>query len=391
MTAPLVRIGDVVRRVESIDPRAHPDHTFAYIDISSVNNRSKRIATTRPVMGKEAPSRARLQVRTDDVLVATTRPYLNAVAMVPRAFDGDICSTGFAVLRADELLDPRYLFLFVQSPMFIRPLSALVQGALYPAVSDRDVLSQRLPLPERVEQSRIAAELTEQFGAINRARTIVGQRLALANDLAKVELRSAFQKAAGQGPEVRLGDIAEVAAQQVDPRLPQFASMPLVNGENIESGTCRITFHRTASEEGVISPKYLFRPGDVLYSKLRPYLRKAVVAESVGLCSADMYPITVDKALVDSGYLCWLLVSHLFTAYAVAESARARMPKLNREQLFRFSLHLPPLDAQRRLVAKLTRRLSAVESVKRSTAEQLGAIDDLQTAILRKAFGDVDP
>jgi type I restriction enzyme, S subunit len=60
-------------------------------------------------LGQDAPSRARKVVQTEDVLVSTTRPNLNAVAMVPDKFNDQIASTGFDVLRAPSI-DPRWLF-----------------------------------------------------------------------------------------------------------------------------------------------------------------------------------------------------------------------------------------------------------------------------------------
>src|SRR4051794_40005231 len=98
---------------------------------------------------------------------------------------------------------------------------------------------------------------------------------------------------------VRLGDVVSIVANQVDPRLLRYATLPSINGENIESGTTRILFRRTAAEERAISPKYEVAVGDIVYSKLRPYLKKAVVADEPGLCSADAYPLRVDPGLAD--------------------------------------------------------------------------------------------
>jgi type I restriction enzyme S subunit len=139
----------------------------------------------------------------------------------------------------------------------------------------------------------------------------------------------------------RLGEICEITARQVDPKVPEFGALPHVNGENIEGGTCRLLYLRTAAEEGMTSGKYLFEPGDVLYSKLRPYLRKAVVVDFRGVCSADMYPIRVNRAVLDPHFAAWMLVTEEFTRYADGESRRARMPKLNREQLFAWQAPLP--------------------------------------------------
>jgi type I restriction enzyme S subunit len=185
---------------------------------------------------------------------------------------------------------------------------------------------------------------------------------------------------------VRLGDICGITAKQVDPRIAEFAALPHVNGTRIESGTCRLLHLEAASNAGLISGKYLFDSGDVLYSKLRPYLRKVVVAESRGVCSADMYPIRVTREMVDPRFLARLLVTDEFTRYAIEESARARMPKLNREQLFAWETALPPLDEQHRILAMLEGQMAVVERARVAAEAQLGAAKALSAAQLRAIF-----
>src|SRR5688572_16980166 len=107
------------------DPRKSPDQMFRYVDISGIDNRSKLITVARSIFGKDAPSRARQVIRTGDVLVATTRPNLNAVAMVPKELDNAICSTGFCVLRPGPDLNAEFLFAFVRSEPFVRGLSEM--------------------------------------------------------------------------------------------------------------------------------------------------------------------------------------------------------------------------------------------------------------------------
>lgn len=177
---------------------------------------------------------------------------------------------------------------------------------------------------------------------------------------------------------VQLGDVVSIVAKQVDPRLPQYRALPLINGENIESGTTRLLFRRTAADEGATSGKFLVATGDVVYSKLRPYLRKAVVAVEPGLCSADSYPLRSDITVLDPHWLAWMLVSDGFTRYASDASARARMPKLNREQLFRYRFEAPSVEAQRRIAADLkdqfevVRRVRSVSDGRRELARSLG-------------------
>ncbi len=77
------------------NPTNEPDKTFKYIDISSVDNKDKKIIKANELLGTEAPSRARKIIRAGDVIVSTTRPNLNAVAVVPQELDNEICSTGY--------------------------------------------------------------------------------------------------------------------------------------------------------------------------------------------------------------------------------------------------------------------------------------------------------
>ena len=132
---------------EQRDPRAKPTEEFFYVDIASVDNEAKAIGTTKPMMGADAPSRARKVIRGGDVIVSTVRPNLNAVALVPVSLDNEMCSTGFSVLRPSPKLLSGYLFAFVRSSGFIGDLVARTTGANYPAVNDSDVKAVLLPVP----------------------------------------------------------------------------------------------------------------------------------------------------------------------------------------------------------------------------------------------------
>jgi type I restriction enzyme S subunit len=95
------------------------------------------------------------------VIFATTRPYLKNIAIVPPELDGQICSTGFCVLRVDKaIIDPRFLFYVCRSDTIVEQLSqGNLRGASYPAVTDKDVFDSIISLPPLSEQRRIVAEL----------------------------------------------------------------------------------------------------------------------------------------------------------------------------------------------------------------------------------------
>ncbi|MEN9353528.1 MAG: hypothetical protein RL318_853, partial [Fibrobacterota bacterium] len=86
--------------------------------------------------------------------------------------------------------------------------------------------------------------------------------------------------------------VVDIAGGQVDPENEQYSSMNLIAPNHIESGTGRLLGMETAAEQSAESGKYLCKAGDVIYSKIRPALRKACIAPEDCLCSADMYPLS---------------------------------------------------------------------------------------------------
>ena len=177
---------------ENIDPAKNPTLAFSYIDISSIDRDRKVIKSPSVVYGKDAPSRARKAVKSGDVLVSTTRPNLNAVALVGPELDGEVCSTGLCVLRPGPDLMKEYLFRFVTTDRFVRSLSDLVSGALYPAVTDAQVLNQEIPLPPLAEQRRLVAELERENTAAGRAEALARQQLADIKAVPAALLREVF-------------------------------------------------------------------------------------------------------------------------------------------------------------------------------------------------------
>ena len=188
-----------------------------------------------------------------------------------------------------------------------------------------------------------------------------------------------------------LGNIIEIRNGQVDPKDPDFNQMTLVAPNHIESGTGRLREKVTALEQDAISGKYYVESGQVIYSKIRPYLRKAVLADEDCLCSADAYPIS-GKEQLDNRFLLLTALSERFTYYAVSASGRTGIPKVNREDLSDFIVALPPLTEQRRIAAMLGAWDRAIATAQHLLAAQQerkrGLMQELLTGRRRfKGFG----
>ena len=96
--------------------------------------------------------------------------------------------------------------------------------------------------------------------------------------------------------------------------------------DSIEKGSGRLLGHRTVEESGARGPNNRFYKGQILYSKIRPSLNKAVIAPYNGLCSTDMYPI---ETLVDASFMLKVILSEIFLEQVRQAENRVKMPKLN--------------------------------------------------------------
>jgi type I restriction enzyme, S subunit len=139
--------------------------------------------------------------------------------------------------------------------------------------------------------------------------------------------------------------VATIASNLVPPKA--WSHLPHIAPDNIERDTGRLLPFRTIAEDAVTSPKHLFKEGQLLYSKIRPYLNKCVRAGFRGLCSADMYPL---DAHIETAYLHYYILSRQFVS-AVSDAAGSRtvLPKTNQDQLANVPVPVAAEPEQRRI------------------------------------------
>lgn len=122
--------------------------------------------------------------------------------------------------------------------------------------------------------------------------------------------------------------------------------------EDIEKDTSRLTAKIRAKERRFRSSKNRFSNGDVLYGKLRPYLDKVVLADENGVCSTEIIPVTIFAGILPQ-YLRWFLKSPFFKAYASGSTHGMNLPRMSTEAGRNAVFPLAPLAEQRRIVTKV--------------------------------------
>lgn len=279
-------------------------------------------------------------------------PIDEGVLSFQSLYDEAIVSPAYDVwdVRQPEIVDPRFLERVLRSPRALAFYRSKLQGttARRRTLPDDIFLSLPVRLPDLRGQSD-AISILDKTASLLRKRQ---EAIRLADEF----LRAVFFDMFGSldslsNSPVSLGEVVEIDAPMVDPVREEFADLLHVGPDRIEKNTGQLLECLTAREEGLISKKFLFDESYVLYSKIRPYLRKCALATFRGLCSADMYPVRPREGRVTREFIWGLLLSDRFDQYILTLPDRANIPKLNRVELNAFQFRLPPVALQNKYSA----------------------------------------
>lgn len=160
---------------------------------------------------------------------------------------------------------------------------------------------------------------------------------------------------------VRLGDISTYAQtkRKISPN-DITGDMWSLDLEDIEKDTGAIINKLCASERKISGDKVVFTKGNILYSKLRPYLLKILVAPDDGICSPELVPFDTYGKIYNE-YVMWVLrAPHVnFTVNSV--SYGVKMPRVGTETMVNLLIPLPPLEEQQRIVSKIEEILPYID------------------------------
>ncbi len=121
--------------------------------------------------------------------------------------------------------------------------------------------------------------------------------------------------------------------------------------EDIQKETGNILVKTKASERKISGDKVRFHKGQVLYSKLRPYLKKILVAPDDGICTPELVPF--NTYLIDAEYLVNVLKSPHIDYVMNTVTYGVKMPRVGTDTMTNLLIPLPPLGEQRRIVSKI--------------------------------------
>ncbi|MCL4266665.1 MAG: restriction endonuclease subunit S [Anaerolineae bacterium] len=402
-------IADIAEDTARRNPTSTPVDPFQYVDISSVDNEKGAIKLdeVRTIEGKDAPSRARKVIHESDVIIATTRPYLRNIALIPQVLDDQICSTGFCVIRAKTgLADPRYLYFACRSQFFINQLIPKQRGANYPAVTDSNVYETQIPVPysdepERslVEQQRIVARIEALLAEVREMRKL---QVAITADVDPL-MRSILAETFPNTPEdkkpgwewVRLGDLGKNVGGGT-PRKSEPAywggKIPWVSPKDmkirvIEDAQDHVTEIGVEQSSTKLIPTksilIVFRSGILAHS-----LPIAIAGRDLTI-NQDMKAIILDSGYVPD-YVAYALQAREQHLVTTCVKKGPTVHSIVGDKFWQEKVPIPigsnSLNRQQQIVSYLDKVQTEIEEMTALHAEDTKLIDAVEQAILAQAF-----
>ena len=169
------------------------------------------------------------------------------------------------------------------------------------------------------------------------------------------------------GEITNYGDSVNVQVENID------NSDWVLELEDIEKDTANIIQHLNKNERKINGTRHKFQKGQILYSKLRTYLNKVLVAPNDGFCTTEIMAFG-SYGILSNNYICYVLRSLYFLDYTLQCGYGVKMPRLSTTDACNGLIPLPPLAEQKRIVNEIQRLFSIIDIVEKGK-------DGLQTAI----------
>ena len=283
-------------------------------------------------------------------------------------FDFVVGADGTQILSPKEGLNAKFFYY----ALLATPIRSLGYARHFKLLKEKT-----FPIPSLSEQERIVERLDAAFAQIDELKNNAERQLAEARALFQSALTQAMQPKPGW-QEKNFGDVCSYYKEQAIHHDKIFVGM-----ENIESGTGRLLGYQDSNEIG--SASFKFSKGDVLYGRLRPYLRKVIIADFDGCCSTEIFPIRSNE--VEPKFIKYWFLTDVITNMINDTSAGCRMPRGNMNEVKKFLFSFPKEKTEQQQITSnldlLSNHVRELEEINRKTVAEC---DALKQALLRQIF-----
>lgn len=295
-----------------------------------------------------------------------------------------------ACAKPNKYVLVKYLFFYLMSRKedFIKK----GKGGAQPNISQEIIKEYKFPLPPFQEQQRIVERIESLFSKLDEAKEKIQMSLdsfetrksAILYQAFSGELTKKWREENGikfdEWEELNLDSVMNRVNEKFDPQ-DNESNYKYIGLEHFEKNNGIIGY---GLSEEVKSIKSVFKKGNILYGRLRPYLNKHDIAKFDGICSTDIL-VYSNKENCISEYVNFLMDTIGFIEFAVKNSKGINLPRVSDKSLSQYRLLLPPLEEQKEIV----RILDTIFDKEQDTQELIDLIekiDLMKKSILERAF-----
>lgn len=290
-----------------------------------------------------APEGEKIVMKKGDVLFGKRRAYQKKVAISP--IDGIFSAHGMVLRPKEDVICKEFLPFFISSEAFLNEAIRISVGGLSPTVNWKDIKELEFDLPSLAEQKVLA----EKLWAAYEVKQSYLKMIAATEEMVKAQFVEMFGN-----PVTNTKGWATMSISEVAPEEPSKDKMKgsvwILNLDMIESNTGKV-INKIYEEDSNLLSVAPFDEGNVLYSKLRPYLNKVVIPDGKGYATTELVPLRPKQDKLNLTFFSHLLRSSNFVSFANGIATGTKMPRMPLNDLRKFKCILPPLNLQREFEA----------------------------------------
>jgi type I restriction enzyme S subunit len=314
----------------------------------------------------------RSQLAPGDILLSIAG-VLGRVGTVDESLLPANTNQALAIVRLAQPTSDSATFIFhvLRGPLVQAQIRNITVQAAQANISLQNVRDFLIPLPPTgKEQRAIATALSDLDALLEGLDRLIAKKRDL-KQAAMQQLLTGETRLEGFDDEwqlVKFSDLASPSHSRIDPGRSEPCNF-CVELEHIEQGTGRLLGWSSTSSQS--SLKAVFEPGDVLFGKLRAYLRKYWLADRPGVCSTEIWVFKPNPENVASGYLYQLVTTNWFID-AASTAYGTHMPRSDWKVVRELELKVPPPPEQQaiaQVLGDMDAEIEALEQLRAKTAD----------------------
>lgn len=326
------------------------------------------------------------EIKLNDVLLNITGASIGRSAIADTRIEGGNVNQHVCIIRVDaNKLSPNYVNLFLLSEMGQKQIDSFQAGGNRQGLNFGQIKSFRFPLPPLPEQRAIAAALSDVDSLLSALDALLAKK-RLIKQGAMQELLTGKKRLPGFSGEwetKKFSDLVTVRKQKINPHNSK-ESLFCVELEHIEQGTGRLI--GSTETDDIVSIKSVFRKGDVLFGKLRAYLRKYWLADRDGVCTTEIWPLIPNPGIVVKDYLFQLVQTDGFIESA-SIAYGTHMPRTDWNVVKNYEFFVPNVPEQTaiaKILSDMDAEIAALEARRAKTRLlKQGMMQELLTGRIR--------